>query len=313
MSRPVIMAKLMSKKTREIVQTTTVLVVIALFVAFYIVYPLITVPRLSARQDREKFEDPAFIPENDPHFFLEKGFRPDTFSVSTDDNIILAGLYFYPDTIKCNPIRGTVVLIHPVDTDRTFMEPYLQELLDSGFATVVYDQRACGLSTGRYHFAGVFEAEDLSEVITHLSFHERLYNPVIVVGFELGADAAIYASRSDGRIADVIAVDPYITSSRWISKMKDVKGALSIPLYNMVYFWWFQKVTSFSHNRTGLNDIKPVGTRTLLIAARKDLESREVRKLIELDSTLLGTITKPADENAMAGLILKTIFSWTGK
>jgi len=303
------MAKLMSKKTKEIVQTSTVLVLAALFIIFYIVYPLITVRKLVSRPDGEKFEDPEFVLENDPSFFTESGLYPDTFTVVTDDNTRLAGLYFQPDTTLFDTVAGTVILIHKSDTNRTSLSSYISPLLDSGWAVALYDQRACGLSGARYHSPGEYEAEDLNQMIVHLKFHERLFQPLITIGFGLGADAAIYASEKEERIDRIVAAEPSLTFSRWIAKLKKEKGSLWIPLYKMVYFWWYRKIIGFPYDRTGIDDIRPVAAKTLLILNSNDLDSDEATRFREVSGEMVTVLEKPADEQQLRETILGAIYS----
>jgi pimeloyl-ACP methyl ester carboxylesterase len=302
------MAKLMSKKTREIVWTVAVIVIVILFVVFYIVYPLSKVPDLTARPDRDKFEDPEFVMENDAGEFLEAGLRPDTFTVTTDDNLGLAALYFSPDTNVFDTARGTVILLHSGDTDRTSLIPYVVPLLDSGLAVVAYDQRACGRSQGKYHYAGVYESDDLMQAIVNLNIHGRLFQPLIVAGFGLGADAAINAAREEERINTVVAVEPYLTSSRWISGIRRDRGALAIPLYNMVYFWWYSKLTGNAFGRTGVGDIEPAGSRTVLIMSEAGLAGKEAVRLGEISSGAIETTVCPLDPDKLEQLVLETIY-----
>jgi pimeloyl-ACP methyl ester carboxylesterase len=302
------MAKLMSKKTRETVTTTAVLVLIVLFVAFYIIYPLVTVRKATGRPDGEEFDDPAFTLENDAAFFNDRGFRPDTFEVTTDDNIRLAALYFHPDSTAYDSVRGAAVLIHSSDSDRTSLSAYLSPLLDSGLSVILYDQRACGLSGGRYHAGGVYEGDDLNRLIVHLKFRGLIPRPLFAVGFELGADAAIYASEEEMRIDEVIAVSPRLTTNLWITRAKEDHGLLSIPFSRMVYFWWYKKITGFPLERTGPDDIQPVPSKTLLIMSQTDLDSEEAAVLKESSGDLISTLPMPEDENLLRDLILEEIY-----
>jgi len=291
------MAKLMSKKTREIVKTTTVLIIIVLFIGFYIVYPLITVPKLVARPDKDKFDDPEFKYANDASFFVDSGLLPDTLAIATDDNIRLAALYFRPDSNKLDSISGTVIMLHGDNSDRTSLISYISPLLDTGLAVVIYDQRASGFSGGKYHAAGIYEADDLVQLIVDLNFKGMLFPPLTVVGFDLGADAVIFASQKENRIDGVVAINPYLTSSRWISSLVRAKNALAIPLYKMVYFWWYQKLTGFPFDRTGVDDIQPVETRTILIAGQSAFEEDEYLKLMEISPDAVTTVSRAPDSD----------------
>ena len=298
----------MSKKTREIVTTTTVLVLIILFIAFYIVYPLISVKKAFGRPDGAKFDDPEYTLENDAAFFNDLGFQPDTFDITTDDNIRLAALYFHPDSALYDSLRGTAVLIHRSDSNRTSLSAYLNPLLDSGLAVILYDQRASGLSGGRYRAGGIYEADDLNQLIVHLKYRELIPRPVFAVGFEIGADAAIYASEEEMRIDEVIAVSPYLTVNRWITKVKQDHGLLPIPFYRMVYFWWYKKITGFPLDRTGPDDIRPVPSRTLLIMSQANLDGEQAQKLLEASGDLVSALPMPDNDDLLREAILAEIY-----
>jgi pimeloyl-ACP methyl ester carboxylesterase len=308
------MAKLMSKKTREIVQTIAVIVIILLLVGFYIVYPLITVSKMVSRPDKDKFDDPEFQYANNDSFFIDSGLTPDTFAISTDDNIRLAALYFYPDTAIIDSITGTVILIHSDNKNRTSLFPYIRPLLNAGLAVVIYDQRGSGFSGGKFRTAGIYEADDLVQLIVDLNFHDQLYPPLTVAGFGVGGDAAIYASQKDKRINGVVAIDPYLTSTRWLSILTKRHHLLAIPLYKMVYFWWYQKLTGFPFSRTGVDDIRPIETKTILIASQSELEEPEYQRFIELSPEEVTTVSQAADssEKQSQQLILEYILFTAG-
>jgi len=303
------MAKLMSKKTRENVVTITVLVIIALIVIFYIIYPLITVNKMTTRPDSNQFDDPEFTLQNDPAVFVENALVPDTFDVATVDNIRLAAAYFYPDSAVFDSIRATAILIHDAASERGSMIPYIQPLLDSGIAVVVYDQRSCGLSGGQYFTPGIFEAEDLNQVIIDLKFHDRIYRPLIAVGFGIGADAAILASEEESRLDNIIAVDPYLTPNRWIRLRKEERGSFTIPFYTMTYYWWYKKITGFPYDRYGADDMQPLTTATMLLISEDKLEDSEIARLNEISNGLLTTKIRPVNDEQLSNMILNNVYT----
>ncbi len=304
------MAKLMSKKTKEIVKTTTVLVLVVLIITFYAIYPLIMVPDIISRSDKNNTDNAENSQQNDPTIFIEAGLNPDTLTILTNDNIKLACLYFKPDSLDITPSKGTVILLHSDDTDRTAIIPYISPLLDSGLIVIAYDQRACGLSSGSYHFAGDYEADDLVDLIAYLNIHEMLTSPIIAVGFNLGADAVIGASREESRISAVIASDPYLSSSRWIAKRKEIFELLSIPLNNMTYYWWFQKLTGYPFDRTFAADLQPIETKTTIFVPDNEIETEEVIKLKEISQPEFLTISSMSvDNNELQDAVLLEIYS----
>jgi len=294
------MAKLMSKKTREIVQTVSVLVVVILFIVFYIVFPLITVPDLMARAEKEQFDDPEFTLANDPAHFIEMGLNPDTFTVITRDNVNLASLFFRPDSAEFDSALGTAILVHAGDSDRTALGPYIPPLLEAGFDVVIYDQRACGLSGGVWHTAGRYESDDLVDMIAELNIHDQLINPIVTVGFGVGADAVRRAAIDEQRIDYTVLVSPFLTGIRWMDDRIDHKDALWIPFANTVYYWWFKKISGFPYDKTTVDDLRPLSVRTALILPNDILESEAAAKLIEISpSDILNVVPYPPDDSAM--------------
>ena len=302
----------MSKKTREIIQTSSVLLLIVLFVAFYIIYPLITVRKMTSRPEADKFKDPEFALKNNDSLFIENGFVPDTFDVATVDNIRLAAAYFRPDSAHFDSLRATAIIIHDIHNDRNSMLPYIQPLLDSGIGVVLYDQRACGLSGGKYHTPGIFEAEDLNQVIVNLKYHDRIIRPLIAVGFGVGADAAMLASEEEMRLDHIIAIDPNLTPNRWITKAKDDWGAFTIPLYKMVYYWWYKKLTGFPYDRYGVDGIQPLNAKTLIIMSEQNSAEDEMERLKEISGDYLTTAARPDNANSLNDLIISNIYSAAG-
>jgi len=300
----------MSKKTKEIVKTTTVIVLVITIILLYAVYPLLYVSDMVSRPDKNDFNDPEYSRQNDPTIFLDFGLNPDTLIFLTNDNIRIASLYFKPDSSAFDSIKGTAILLHPDDTDRTAIISYIKPLLDSGLSVIAYDQRACGLSGGKHHFAGEYEADDLVELIAYLNIHEMLISPIITVGFDLGADAVIKAGRRENRITEVSAIDPFLSSSRWIAKQKEKYDLLSIPINNMVYYWWFQKLTGYPFDRTFADDLAPIDTKTAIYMSDNDLAIDEIERLKEISSKEILSISSiPIDINELKENILLKIYS----
>lgn len=304
------MAKLMSKKTKEIVQTTTVLVLVAAFVFFYIIYPLNVIDDFTARENPDLYNEYDFEYTHEITFYTDLGFAPDSFTVTSNDNLLLAALYFEPDTLVFDSILGTVILIHPEHSDRTYFKDYVTPLLDSGLAVVLYDQRASGQSGGVYYSGGVFEAEDLIEVISTINIRDHLIRPLTVVGIEIGADAAIYASQDEDRIDRIIAVSPYITTTNWLETSRKKDNSWELPLANMTYFWWYKKASSFPYDRTGVDDIKPVTISMTLIIPESEADSPEISGFKKTDSEgLVSSETMPSTPDDVKNRILNLILN----
>lgn len=279
------MAK-MNQTVKEILQIVVFLVIVGIIVTVAVVYPLNRAKAYMARPDTDDF-NPDSLALNDPTPFVEAGFAADTFWIDADGMTTLAAVELTspPDTAvprEPRPIRGSVVLIHAEGADRTSMIPLAKLLVDSGFHVVTYDQRASGLSTGRYHGEGQYEAADLTELISFLDIRGRLVHPVTVVGRSLGAEAALLASRDEHRIDGVVAVLPYLSTKRMIDVFRAKHDACWIPFFRTLFWWWYEMRSSYAAPYRTIDNIRGVGCRTLILTGAECLAEPEFERLAEL-------------------------------
>ncbi|MBN1212368.1 MAG: alpha/beta hydrolase, partial [candidate division Zixibacteria bacterium] len=183
------MAKI-SRQVREIINIVLFFVIVGVVLTAYVIYPLNRTKNTMGRVDIGEYKTDS-LPVNDPAVFVEAGLATDTFSLDIDINTTLACLYIKPADSALETPRGTVFLLNDQRKDRNSLLSLARSFTDSGYAVVAYDQRASGLSSGKYHGEGFYEANDLEEIIPYLVLRERIYPPVAVVGFSLGADAAL--------------------------------------------------------------------------------------------------------------------------
>ncbi len=303
------MAKRMSKETRENVITGVVLGIILILVGLYVIYPLITLRDIFARPDRDKFEDINFELENDPAYFVDLGLNPDTFKIN-NENIYLACLYFKPDTAVFDSVHGSVVLIPPTDSTRTFLADFVRPLLDSGLSVILYDQRASGLTGGQYHSPGVIEAGDLNAILYELKFDGRLKPPVSAIGFKTGADAAILASQEEDRIDQVLAIGPDLTATRWLARIADEGGIWKLPFYKGMWFWWYTKFSSYPYPRTTYEDIQAAAVPTVIIDQEEQLQSEAVEQFIQLSGDKVSAVKRPENRDELKTFIIEKIYSY---
>lgn len=296
-----------SRQTREIINIVIFLVVVAFLLITYVIYPL---NRTKATMGRANLDDynPDSLPVNDPALFVEVGLKADTFSVDIDINTTLACLYIQPTPDSLAQPRGTVILIHDDRKDRTTMIPLARELADSGYAVIAYDQRASGLTSGKYHGEGFYEANDLEEIIPYLVLRERIFHPLTVVGFSLGADAALLASHDEKRIDRVAAVDPYLTTINYQNTLKREHGTIWFPFFRTVMWWWYNMRSGYAAPYRKIEDIKPVACRTLLFIAADKINTAEPARLRDISSLELLTLKpRPVDEKALFEELLSFI------
>jgi alpha-beta hydrolase superfamily lysophospholipase len=91
------------------------------------------------------------------------------------------------------PGRGAVVLLHGVHADRSVLTPRAEWLARAGYAVLLFDFQAHGLSPGRHITFGYLESRDVTAAVRFVQ--TRLPGEKIgVIGISLGAAAAQLAS-----------------------------------------------------------------------------------------------------------------------
>lgn len=281
------MAKL-SRNVREIIKTSVFLLVVALLLLSFIIYPMIKTKTISARADIDEFDADSLI-SNDMTLYIEKGIAPDSFRIETDGLTKIAALYLPPTDSLRDSVQGTVILLHADGGDRDDLVNTATALSESGFAVIAYDQRASGRSTGKYRGDGRHEADDLVAILSYLALRDRLKAPVIIAGSELGADAAILAALDDNRITAVLAISPYLSSLRMQNMLKKKYDLFWIPFYRSVMWFWYGIRSGYEPSYRKAEDIKPVACRTLLLIDSEMENETELERLVDIsDNSLLS-------------------------
>lgn len=312
-----------SRQTREIINTVLVLLLIALLVVVYVVYPLGKVKTMHGRANLDDYEEDTVV-VNDPTPWLQAGLLPDTFSVEADGLTTLAALYLKPgDTIPAGSIpagesaddttdttadtladsvvvstvtagpdsvAGLAILIHHEHHTRDSLIDLARRFLDRGYAVVAYDQRASGHSTGKYHGEGQYEGSDLQEVVAWLVFREKVAHPCLAIGWGLGADAAIIAAQEDQRIDRVVAVEPYLSTERWMSLTRRQFDTWWFPLYQTISWFWYNIRSSYAAAFRDSDQIESVACPTLLLIEEELQDDEAVVHLKEVSEGDLLTI-----------------------
>lgn len=293
------MAKL-SRKTKENIKTSVVLIIVALLFTVYIIYPLNNSDTLFSREDSHIIDIDSLTP-NDPGVYATFGWKVDSFRVEPDAFTSLACLHL-TDSLK-DSIRGTVIIIPSSDTDRTAYPTLIGDLIEKSYSCFIYDQRASGLSTGSYHGFGYLETTDLQAVLSYLAFRTQIIQPLYIVGINLGGDAAMWTALEDSRIQKVIAVDPLLTSDNIIETAKELHDSYSYPFYNSVTFWWYKMNSGFAPTYINVEDLKPVATNTLIIT---NTENDALNELQEISDNSKFMLRKYTDEK-LSDIILSFI------
>lgn len=298
------MARL-SRQTKEIIQTAAFLLVVAVLLAAYVIYPLNRTKASMGRANFGDYDENSLI-LNDPMAYIEAGLVPDTFRVESDGLTTLACLYVAPNLDSIGQVKGTVFLVHEDGADRDAMVPLARLLVDSGFAVVTFDQRASGRSTGKYRGEGQYEASDIQEIIRYQDLRGRIAHPLIIVGYSLGADGALLAALDEKRIDGVVAINPYLTTRRLQDALKKRQGMIWFPFFRTIMWWWYNIRSSYAAPYRDIDDIEPVVCRTLLVTTPEAAQDAEVRRIKELSPPpLLELKMIPVSDEELYGEILR--------
>lgn len=301
-----------SRQTREAINIVIFIVVAGLLLTFYVIYPLNRAKALMGRTDLDDFAHDS-IPPIDPTVLVEAGLPVDTFRVEADGLTQLGCYRLIPtldSTAETDSIRGTVLLIPSQTRDLATLLPLTRALLDSGFAVTLYDQRATGSSTGRYHGEGQYEAADLQALIGYMYIHEQVVDPLHLVGFATGGDAALLIQNEESRPADVIAVRPYLSSTRWLDKLKEKHGTIGIPFFRTVMWFWYEIRSGYAAEYRDREDVRGVELPTLVLLPADDLQSEEAELLkAESPDDLLRLESVSGEEDALLRTIIAYIIS----
>lgn len=98
------------------------------------------------------------------------------------------------------------MLCHGVWTGRRECLPLAVPLIEAGFRVLLFDFRAHGTSDGRFISVGHHEARDILGAVEYLKNRQEVdASRIAVVGFSMGAAAAIRAAAASPDIAAVVA------------------------------------------------------------------------------------------------------------
>jgi dienelactone hydrolase len=111
--------------------------------------------------------------------------------IETSDGIVLAGWYVPPQEMP----GAVIVLLHGAHGDRLGTGWHAQQLIQTGYGVLLYDQRALGESTGETLSLGWFDGLDLLAVLDYLAGRPEVDNERIgAVGLSLGGHIALNAA-----------------------------------------------------------------------------------------------------------------------
>ncbi len=291
------MARL-SRSTRETIKTVAFVVIVVILVLIYIVYPLNRIKAQMGRDNVDQYNPKdSMVAVNDPAAFVAANLTVDTFRVETDGLTKVACVHVTRTGNTTTP-RGLVIVIPSERGDRTSVAPLARLLADSGFSVITYDQRASGLSSGKYHGEGQYEASDLEALIAYLDIRKQIFHPVIVVGYAAGADAGMLAAQEEKRIDRVVAINPYLTTTRLLDQLKSQYGTFWFPFYRTIMWWWYDIRSSYAMIYRHTDDIKGVACRTIVMADAATLNGAEIAALKERSGSELLSVEPVSDSDS---------------
>jgi pimeloyl-ACP methyl ester carboxylesterase len=127
-------------------------------------------------------------------------------SLPSTDGIRLTAWY-----IPARPIaRGTVILAHGINGNRSDMLPRAAFLVKAGYNTLLLDLRGHGGSDGDYAGPGYMESLDVLGGVSYLKKRGE-QAPIITMGHSYGAVASLYAAAQSQEVAAVIADSAFIS------------------------------------------------------------------------------------------------------
>lgn len=298
------MAK-MSQTVKEIIQIVVFLIVAGTLVVVFAIYPLGRAKVFLARTDIEEFNADS-LPTNDISALADLPAQIDTFRVDTDGLTSLACAYLTPTPDSSRPDdstgrAGLVILIHDEESDRTSMIPLAARLLEHDFSVCLYDQRASGFSSGLYHSDGEYEAADLTELVAYLGIRDRIVHPCVAVGWSAGADAALLAMDEEPRLEGVVAIDPYITTERWLDHLIAEHDMYWIPFRHTLLKFWYELRSGYAPAYRDIDNV-PIPNRPALLLVDNDKLSDEtlVRYLAASGDAGVKLSAKPGDFDQLA-------------
>jgi uncharacterized protein len=137
--------------------------------------------------------------------------RPQDFGLDAEGASFLStdGIPLKAWFLSAQPSKGTVILVHGIDGNRSNMLPRAFFLVRGGYDVLDIDLRGHGASGGNYASPGYLEARDILGGVSYL--RERgVSTPIVAMGHSYGAVAALWAATQSQEMAAVVADSPYL-------------------------------------------------------------------------------------------------------
>lgn len=171
---------------------------------------MVTLPALASPASRHLGSAPSDV-----------GLAADIVSFPSRDGIDLRG-WWIPAEGAGGP-RGTVILAHGRDANRSFMVSRAAFLVAAGYDAFPIDLRAHGESGGRYMTPGYLEALDILGAVD-AARRRGAPGPFVALGHSSGAVASLQAAARSSEIAAVIADGAFISADRVLERATTIVG-----------------------------------------------------------------------------------------
>ena len=184
-NQPSIMKKKPGRLKRRILRfflVFTLLILVTGYIGLYHIAPYAIV--MPPRADCTAYEPEIY------------GVDAESVLIQTKDNIELNG---YWSKSKQDSVRGVIIFVHGIGGCKEAYLGSASNLAEQGIASVLFDNRAHGQSSGEYSTYGFKEKQDISEIVDYI----KSKNPEVPVGIwgnSLGGAIAIQAMEYDERI-----------------------------------------------------------------------------------------------------------------
>jgi fermentation-respiration switch protein FrsA (DUF1100 family) len=164
------------------------------------------------------------------------GMAEEVSFASAEDNVRISGWFFSAGGQEPAP---TILLCHGIWTGRRECLPMALRFAVAGYNVLCFDFRAHGLSDGRFTSVGHHETNDVLGAVEYLLQRPEVDPARIgVIGFSMGAAAAIQAAARSRHIAAVVADSAYanfLDAARYSFRL--VTRVPHFPLASIATHW----------------------------------------------------------------------------
>jgi uncharacterized protein len=141
-----------------------------------------------------------------------EGLAEEVTFASAADGIRISGWFLRAAEATSDAPRPVIVLCHGIWTGRRECLPLALRFQAAGYNVLTFDFRAHGLSDGRFTSVGHHETNDVLGAIAYVKSRSDVDSARIgVVGFSMGAAAAIQATARNDDVAALVADSGYAT------------------------------------------------------------------------------------------------------